>query len=181
MSLIEPLNTPHRARLTVADFLVLDRSGAFDRYAKTELIGGRSSAALRTVGSDLRLTIEVAVRIDAENLPEPDMILTSFRGEGPVPCETVALVVEVSDTTLRSDLGKKAGLYAAGKIAESWVVGRRPADREDVAARRCRLCAARRGGLGGRDRMRDDCWAAGGDAGALNSVSCPGTAPENRF
>lgn len=123
MSLIEPLNTPHRARLTVADFLVLDRSGAFDRYAKTELIGGRSSAALRTVGSDLRLTIEVAVRIDAENLPEPDMILTSFRGEGPVPCETVALAVEVSDTTLRSDLGKKAGLYPAGKIAESWVVG----------------------------------------------------------
>ncbi|MFX7784749.1 Uma2 family endonuclease, partial [Acinetobacter baumannii] len=34
----------------------------------------------------------------------------------------VALVIEVSDTTARYDLGKKAAIYAAGAIPEYWVV-----------------------------------------------------------
>ena len=41
-------------------------------------------------------------------LPEPDIILTSYRGAGVVPVKTVALLVEVSDGTLPTDLGRKA-------------------------------------------------------------------------
>jgi hypothetical protein len=33
-------NYPQRARLTIADFDLLCRSGAFDQYAKTELLDG---------------------------------------------------------------------------------------------------------------------------------------------
>ena len=35
------LTKPHAAKLTVDEFVLLDRSGAFDSYAKTELIDGR--------------------------------------------------------------------------------------------------------------------------------------------
>lgn len=143
MSVHESLNSLQRARLTVDDFLVLDRTGTFDKYAKTELIGGEIycvnaqfsrhamaktdlalelAAALKRIPGNLRVTIEVAVRIDEENLPEPDMIVTGFRGEGPVPCDLVQIAVEVSDTTLANDLGGKAGLYATARIAEYWVV-----------------------------------------------------------
>ncbi|MBY0519704.1 MAG: Uma2 family endonuclease [Sphingomonas sp.] len=55
-------------------------------------------------------------------MPEPDIVLTRWRGKGPVPVETVALVVEVADTTLASDLGRKADLYAAAGIPEYWVI-----------------------------------------------------------
>ena len=40
MTVHEPLDSPQRAKLTVEDFLLLDRSGAFDAYAKAELING---------------------------------------------------------------------------------------------------------------------------------------------
>lgn len=143
MSVIESLNSLHRARLTVDDFLVLDRTGTFDKYAKTELIGGEIycvnaqfsrhamaktdlalelAAALKRISGNLRVTIEVAVEVDAENLPEPDLIVTGFRGDGPVPCEAVVLAIEVSDTTLANDLGDKAKLYAVAEIAEYWVI-----------------------------------------------------------
>lgn len=38
-----PLNTsPLRVKLRIEDYLLLDRAGAFDAYAKTELIEGKS-------------------------------------------------------------------------------------------------------------------------------------------
>lgn len=45
------------------------------------------------------------------------------RGRYPAapPAEQVPLVVEVSDTTLAEDLGRKRTLYASGGIPEYWV------------------------------------------------------------
>jgi hypothetical protein len=39
-----------------------------------------------------------------------------------VPAESVALVIEVSDSSLDRDLGRKSVLYAAAGIPEYWVV-----------------------------------------------------------
>ena len=55
-------------------------------------------------------------------MPEPDIVLTNYTGDKAVPLETVALIVEVSDTTLATDLGRKAKLYAQAGIPEYWVV-----------------------------------------------------------
>lgn len=139
-----PLNTfPLPLELTVADYLLLDRSGAFDAYAKTELIEGeifflnaqhRPHALakmelydalrdrLRAIGSTLRPIVEASIAIPERSAPEPDIVLTSKpKGEGLIPLESVALVVEVSDTALGNDLGRKAVLYAHHGIAEYWV------------------------------------------------------------
>jgi Uma2 family endonuclease len=141
-----PLNTePLPVKLRIEDYLLLDRSGAFDAYAKTELIEGeiyfmnaqhRPHAlakmeiydglrdGLRTIGSALRPIVEASIAIPERSAPEPDIVLTSEPlGEGLIPLASVALVVEVSDTTLATDLGRKAALYARHGIPEYWVAG----------------------------------------------------------
>ena len=139
-----PLNTePLPVKLRIEDYLLLDRSGAFDAYAKTELIEGeiyfmnaqhRPHALakmelydafrdrLRVLGSPLRPIVEASIAIPDRSAPEPDIVLTSEPiGPGLVPVASVALVVEVSDTTLPTDLGRKAALYARHGIPEYWV------------------------------------------------------------
>ena len=39
----------------------------------------------------------------------------------PTPAD-ILLLVEVADTTLRTDLGRKARIYASGEVSEYWVV-----------------------------------------------------------
>ncbi len=130
-------------RFSVDQFIALGQQGMFDGYAKSELIEGeivcmnaqwsrhariKSELAwelgtkLRELGSALRPVVEVSVRLSDESLPEPDIVLTDYRGDGAVPVETVALIVEVSDATLETDLNRKAHLYAAAGVPEYWVV-----------------------------------------------------------
>ena len=140
-----PLDTsPLPVKLRVEDYLLLDGSGAFADYAKTELIDGeivymnaqhrphariktelaiRLHAALQACGSDLAMLIEAALKMPPHNVPEPDILLTREPyGQGLVPLESVALVVEVADATLANDLRRKAMIYAVGGVPEYWVV-----------------------------------------------------------
>jgi Uma2 family endonuclease len=135
--------TPEKARLRVEDFLLLDESGAFADYTKTELIEGEIyvmnaqhswhartktllavefNNALRAMGSDLEAWNDPSTRINDYSLPEPDVVLTRHRGRGVVPMESVALLVEVSDTTLDIDLWRKLRIYAEARIPEYWVI-----------------------------------------------------------
>ncbi len=137
------LASPHPARFTVDEFIRLEETGVFDKYSKTELLEGEIvcmnsqwspharaktelafelGLKLREIGSPLRPLVEVSVRLDNDSLPEPDIVLTDYRGKGAVPVESVALLVEVSDTTLDNDLGRKSDLYARAGIAEYWVI-----------------------------------------------------------
>lgn len=132
-----------KARLCVNDFLLLDKSGAFAGEKRTELIEGdvyymnaqyrphaRVKAKLydelrdwvRSSGSALTVMIETTVAMPPHNAPEPDLILTREPdGDGPIPVASVALLIEVSDTTLEGDLGVKAMTYAAQGVPEYWV------------------------------------------------------------
>jgi Uma2 family endonuclease len=132
------------ARLTVDDFLLLDRSGAFDRYAKTELINGailvvnaqfsahmmakvrllrRLADACDRLGTGLEAWSEGAVDMSPDSMPEPDLLITNIEPTGgPVACATVVLIAEIADSTARGDLGEKALLYASHAIPEYWVV-----------------------------------------------------------
>ena len=137
------VTTPEKARLRVEDFLLLDDSGAFADYTKTELIEGEiyvmnaqhsrhariktNLAAellftLRELKSPMRPIVEVSTRVSDYSLPEPDIVVTDYKGTHVVPLETVALIVEVSDSTLDIDMGRKLRIYASAGIAEYWVV-----------------------------------------------------------
>lgn len=80
--------------------------------------------ALRSVfGSGWRMRIQMPMLLGREIDPEPDFafIQGSARGSTVHPT-TAALIVEVSDTSLKYDTTEKAALYATAGIPEYWVL-----------------------------------------------------------
>lgn len=133
---------PGKYDLRVADYAMLAEAGAFgDR--RTELIDGdvivttpefrphaflrdelqfRLRTRLEGLSSDLFAT-SGSVALCETTMPQPDIVLTSEpRGEGPIPVLSVALLGEVSSTTVDRDLGLKQRLYAAAGIPEYLIV-----------------------------------------------------------
>ena len=143
MNAVTALRTPAKLGLRVEDYLLIAKTGAFEAHGKTELIEGdvyamnaqysghariktrlatRINAALTAAGLPLEALIEVSVQLSDDTMPEPDISVTSYTGNDPVPLDQLILVVEVSDTTLAIDLGRKRSLYARAGVPEYWVV-----------------------------------------------------------
>ncbi len=145
---------PSLLRITAAQFSVMVEAGAFTGDLGVEPRGGllyrldprhmphlRAKSglhealldALRSLKSPLRVASEGSVLLADDEVPRPDLIVWEpMRGRGPVPGGRVRLVVEVSDTTLADDPGRKRVLYAAASIPEYWV-----ADPPGRAVHRC--------------------------------------------
>lgn len=138
-----PLNVaPLPVKLRLEDYLLLDESGAFDAYRKTELIEGevffmnaqhRPHARIKSRlfrllaeafdGTGLEPIVEGSIAVPPINVPEPDIVVTSeAEGKGLIPLESVRLIVEVADATLKTDLSVKAAIYARHAVPEYWVV-----------------------------------------------------------
>lgn len=133
---------PGKYKLTVDDFLRLDDTGVFGTR-RTELLDGdiiimnaeyrphariasqlgyRIYRALEEIGSDL-YAMSASVALSDHDMPLPDIVLTREpEGEGPIPFASVALILEVSSSTLQRDMGDKVAIYARGGVPEYWVV-----------------------------------------------------------
>lgn len=145
MTEMAPLTrTPRRVKLRVEDYLALDDAGAFEAYGRTELLDGEVvymnaqhrphariksrlfrllSDALDSLPQRLEALVEGSVAMPPYNVPEPDIAVTAEpEGEGLIPLASLALVVEVSDTSLRTDMGRKRRIYARERVPEYWVV-----------------------------------------------------------
>jgi|ERR1035438_4772268 Uma2 family endonuclease len=137
---------PPRKRWTRGDLAQLETSGLFNQE-RVELIEGEliskmgknrphvDTATLlflwlvqvfgpRFVNQEA--PIDVHPEDNPTNQPEPDLIVlkrsfSKFRSATPQP-DDLALVVEVSDTSLSYDLSVKAPLYARAGIAEYWIL-----------------------------------------------------------
>ena len=143
MTTHDTLDPATRHRLTVDEYLLLAREGAFgDR--RTELFDGevyymspkhRPHAralgdvyfclrqALAACGANLTALIDISVRLSDHDVPDPDIVITDApQGTGILPLEAVKLVIEVSDSTLAKDLGFKEELYARAGVPEYWVI-----------------------------------------------------------
>ncbi len=133
--------TPPPYRLSVDEYERVVEAGAVD--ARIELIDG---FLVRKMGKnpphiwavdrllDLLKPLciggwcrkEDPVRIPDFDEPEPDVVVVrgsrdDYRGRIPEPSD-VALVVEVAETTLDRDQGKKQDAYAHGRIPVYWIV-----------------------------------------------------------
>lgn len=137
-----PTIPPGKYRLRVQDYLILDEAGAF-RGEETELVDGnvivmspewrphlrikdelayRVRRALEAIGNDLFVGTGGSVALSDIDQPRPDIILTrEIEGEGAVPRDSIALLVEVASTTLANDVKIKTGLYARYGIPEYWI------------------------------------------------------------
>ena len=66
---------------------------------------------------------EPTIALGPNSAPEPDIIICNApESEGFYPASSVLLAVEVSLTSVQTDLGYKKALYAAAGIPEYWVV-----------------------------------------------------------
>jgi len=134
---------PRPHLLTVHDYYRMAEVGLLHPDDRTELIegeiidmppiGNRHAEAvrllnkrlLRAVGDDAEISSQLPVRLSLRSEPQPDFAVIQakrggYRTAHPVPSD-VLLLVEVSDSTLRYDLGKRASLYAGHRIPEYWV------------------------------------------------------------
>ncbi|KQT32173.1 hypothetical protein ASG29_10055 [Sphingomonas sp. Leaf412] len=140
-------------RITVEEFLALDEAGFFKDVGRVELIDGEifEMAPLHVPHARTLMQLTIAVglaadavaeiealtpvsaRLDPHSLPEADIVLAlkDDTDQDFVTAATVRLVVEVSASSLRHDLGRKLRLYARTGVPEYWVA--------DVAGRRI-LC-----------------------------------------
>ncbi len=145
MTALTPIPVPQKIGLRAADFLMLSEAGAFDGFARTELIEGEIWAVnaihswhartLMEVGRRLANVFEdhdVALRVFASgsvlmndtSVPEPDVAIAEDHNTGYLPIEKLKLAIEISDSSAAIDLGVKVRLYATAGVPEYWVVER---------------------------------------------------------
>jgi Uma2 family endonuclease len=130
-----------RRRFTVAELEQMVAAGILDEDERIELIGGdvvpmspkgdyhevlKASLAVywaRRLPDDLMVVTETTFRLTDDTYLEPDFVFypkaSGIRGLG---AGTARLVVEIADSSLAYDLGRKANIYAAFGIAELWVI-----------------------------------------------------------
>jgi Uma2 family endonuclease len=79
---------------------------------------------VRRLGDDVVVSIQNPVRLDEYHEPQPDATMIRAREYGddlPAPRD-VLLLIEVADTSLGYDRGRKLPLYARFEIPEYWLV-----------------------------------------------------------
>jgi Uma2 family endonuclease len=141
-----PPPLPPRKRWTRQEIALLEGAGAMEgqhfelvegdlinkmgKHMRHMLATKRAVRAMaRIVGWDRVIwetSISVAPRDYPTSNPEPDVIVlhndaAQVAGDEPA-AEEIALLMEISDTTLKFDLSTKAALYARAGIADYWVL-----------------------------------------------------------
>ena len=129
---------PHRFK--VADVRLMVERGVFDARAKLELLDGElidmpsdgfvhtSLKALltrhfnRALADNWLVVPDSTLHLSPTDAPHPDLLVVEQSlFDEPVDPQTIALLIEVANTSLSHDLGRKAVKYAQYGLAEYWV------------------------------------------------------------
>jgi Uma2 family endonuclease len=130
-----------RRRFTVAEVEAMVAAGVMEEDERVELIGGElvpmspkgiqhevvKRALLdrwfRARPEEVHLAPETTFRLSEDTYLEPDVVIyprtSGLRG---LTGANVLLVVEIADSSLHYDIGRKAALYASFGIRELWVI-----------------------------------------------------------
>jgi Uma2 family endonuclease len=133
-----------RHRFTIADYYRMGEVGILGEDGRVELlegeiydmnpIGSVHAATLTAITNLLyaraagltEIRVQNPVHLDDQNAPQPDIALVRaspdhYLNAHPRP-EDVLLLIEVADSSARSDRLQKLPLYAAADIREVWLV-----------------------------------------------------------
>ena len=130
-----------RRRFTVAEVEAMVAAGVMEEDERVELIGGelvpmspkgsRHEAIkivlvdrwIRARPDNCWLAQETTFRLSEDTYLEPDVVIyPRVSGVTGLNRNNVLLIVEIADTSLRYDIGRKAALYASFGIRELWVI-----------------------------------------------------------
>jgi Uma2 family endonuclease len=167
-----PADAPPRSvhRFTIREYERLTKSGFFNPGDRSELIDGwlvdkmahnPQHAGVVDVTNDTIAALlsaewttrsQLPVRLPGDNAPEPDVVVVpapkqQYMTRHPTE-KDVALVVEVSDTSLDEDRRLKIPQYAKAKIVVCWIV--------NLVDRRVEVYTQPRGGKNPTYKQRTD-------------------------
>jgi Uma2 family endonuclease len=130
-----------RRRFTVAEVEAMVAAGVMEEDERVELIGGELVPMspkgirhevvkralvdrwIRARPEAIHLAQETTFRLSEDTYLEPDVVIyprtSGLRG---LTGEKVLLVVEIADSSLRYDIGRKTALYASFGVRELWVI-----------------------------------------------------------
>lgn len=130
-----------RRRFTVAEAEAMAAAGILPEDERCELIGGEfvmmspkgvHHEVLKIAlverwylqkADDLLVIPATTFRLSADTYLEPDFVVVErMVGLSGLSGETALLVVEIGDSSLSFDLGRKAALYAGFGVRELWVI-----------------------------------------------------------
>ena len=137
-----PLERIHR--FTATEYIRLTEAGAFTPDDRIELLDGylvhkmpqnephafATATLIRLLMALLvppwELRVQAPIYLSGDNVPEPDLAVVKgpmrrFLKHPPTAVD-VALLIEVSHTTLEQDRGIKQEMYARDRIPEYWIV-----------------------------------------------------------
>jgi Uma2 family endonuclease len=130
-----------RRRFTIVEVEAMVEAGVMGGDERIELIGGELvpmspkgnqhevvKVALlrrwyRAAPEDCNLAPETTFRLADDTYLEPDVVIYSrAQGLKGLSGSTALLVVEIADSSLSYDMGRKAALYASFGVRELWVI-----------------------------------------------------------
>ena len=133
-------------RFTVAEYYALGEAGILCEDERVELLDGEI-IVMPPIGDNhmfstdeltmmfvpplvgrAKVRVQGSVILNDESMPEPDFAILANRPEprvGPYHPDEVHLLVEVADSSLYYDSGRKLSRYAAAGIREVWIVNLR--------------------------------------------------------
>ena len=138
-----PFGPDGRTRFTREDYLKLVEVGLLEEDSKVELLEGEV-VPMSPISNDhsrilWRLSVFFATKlvgraicfgggsiaVETDSMPEPDFLIAPFRedlyADGLATAADMLALIEVSVTSLKQNLGRKAKLYARGGAKEYWV------------------------------------------------------------
>jgi Uma2 family endonuclease len=130
-----------RRRFTVAEVEAMVAAGVMEEDERVELIGGElvpmspkgnqhevvktalAERWCRLPQGDVDLAVATTFRLGEYTYLEPDaVIFPRASGIHDLTADNVLLVVEIADSSLQYDTGRKASLYASFGVRELWVI-----------------------------------------------------------
>lgn len=130
-----------RQHITVAEYEQMGTDGTYHEDDRVELIAGEiitmspigtrhmqcvnrlTQLVSRVLPDGLIASVQNPIRLSADTEPQPDLTVLYDRHYTTTPTASdTLLLIEVADTTLAYDRGRKIPLYAAAGIPEVWIV-----------------------------------------------------------